>query len=997
MKGRWVNIGDQMDRFAPLCSLPRLVLVSVILGTLSACGGLTTLLGPEPVDIGPTLRELQPARMPDVSATIPETSLDQIEAGYRRALEVADDPSLRRKVLVRLAGLEMTRAEQRQVAATEAGQRYFDKAIALYQELIDLYGEESDVADESIQGRDELIYQLAKAYALDGRMEASARVLARLTGEQQTSPLYSSSAFQAEAHFRRAERAFSLGDYMAAGRGYQAVMAQGPGSSFYNNAVYMYGWSLFKRGRYQESLKPFTQVLDGASAEHGGDLGEVTGPWRSLVVDTLHVMSLVFSYLDGATTIGATYDELGERPYNHQLYQHLGDLFLEKRRYRDSAETFKHYVEKYPGSDWAPAFHVRMIDVYTKGNFPSLLLPAKESYVHNYGLYSDYWKQKTEVERARLRPHLHTFIDELAKYEHAQAQMLEAQLTREGKNQKTVLNKVEGKVKVREKIEAAAVQKFLLAARWYREFAETFPDDEQTPNRVFLMAESLNEAGQWEKAFNAYQKVAYHYRHPVHGAEAGYAAILSAETLLKGFNPETQSQQIYHWKLLKTQSALSYSQYYADDKRAPAVLTQAAQELLAQGQPDAAIAAATRITQWQPRVAKNLRQTAWLVLGQSQFDSARFARAEQAYRQVLALLPARDPSRDSIIERVAASVYQGAGQLLAADNKAAAVEQLLRIRELAPSSDIAVTGQYDAINYLIELQDWPRAQQELLDFRRRYPQNQLIGTLPPKLVVVYEKQQDWIAAADELSDMSTRDGEPEVKRQSLYLAAEYYEKAGDIATAILRYRQYAHSYAEPFDQVMEARFKMSELYASTGETEKRKFWLRKLVKGDAEARTDRSRYLGAFARSELAEDSYREFVRIPLKLPLKNSLTVKKAALKQALKAYEAVLAYEMAEFTTQANYRIGAIYSQLSRDLMASQRPGNMDELALEQYDILLEEQAFPFEELAIEIHQSNAQRSWDGIYDQWVKRSFDELQSLLPGRYDKREQVLDYAEGIY
>ena len=53
-----------------------------------------------------------------------------------------------------------------------------------------------------------------------------------------------------------------------------------------------------------------------------------------------------------------------------------------------------------------------------------------------------------------------------------------------------------------------------------------------------------------------------------------------------------------------------------------------------------------------------------------------------------------------------------------------------------------------------------------------------------------------------------------------------------------------------------------------------------------------------------------------------------------------------------------------------------------------MLEEQAFPFEEKAIEVHEVNAQRVGQGIYDLWVKNSFAELSKLRPGRYAKVEK---------
>jgi len=52
-----------------------------------------------------------------------------------------------------------------------------------------------------------------------------------------------------------------------------------------------------------------------------------------------------------------------------------------------------------------------------------------------------------------------------------------------------------------------------------------------------------------------------------------------------------------------------------------------------------------------------------------------------------------------------------------------------------------------------------------------------------------------------------------------------------------------------------------------------------------------------------------------------------------------------------------------------------------------LLEEQAYPFEDNAIDIHEQNIRRAREGIFDEWVKRSYEALKALLPGRYRKEE----------
>jgi hypothetical protein len=102
-------------------------------------------------------------------------------------------------------------------------------------------------------------------------------------------------------------------------------------------------------------------------------------------------------------------------------------------------------------------------------------------------------------------------------------------------------------------------------------------------------------------------------------------------------------------------------------------------------------------------------------------------------------------------------------------------------------------------------------------------------------------------------------------------------------------------------------------------------------------------------------------------------------------------------EFSTSANFSIADIYHQLAKDLMTSSKPKNLNALELEQYDLLLEEQAYPFEEKAIDIHETNAKRSWQGSYDAWVQKSFSALEKLLPSRYNKQEKSVEVTDEIY
>ena len=81
----------------------------------------------------------------------------------------------------------------------------------------------------------------------------------------------------------------------------------------------------------------------------------------------------------------------------------------------------------------------------------------------------------------------------------------------------------------------------------------------------------------------------------------------------------------------------------------------------------------------------------------------------------------------------------------------------------------------------------------------------------------------------------------------------------------------------------------------------------------------------------------------------------------------------------------------------MASERPKGLSELELEQYGILLEEQATPFEDKALDLYVANANLARQNIYDDFVRQSFDALARLSPGRYNKREQSEPFVDVIY
>jgi TolA-binding protein len=929
------------------------VLRAMLLLCLCLLGGcsLGFLRSTEPVA---TLSDLQPAVLPETSAPVPPVDLHALESLYREVLSVSSDPAMRLKVLYRLADVELLQAE---AGLDRAPVQEVD---ALYRVAIDSYRE---LLKENPHGEhnDALLYQLSRAYEYTGESEAARDSLLQLQAS------YPTSSYRVEAEFRLAEYSFSDGSYRTAETYYGEVVAAGPVSPHYRNALYMQGWSRFKLGDYLGSIPAFLTTLD-LLVPADMDMEALDGSAQELAQDCLRVLAVVFSYLDGAATIAAQVSPRDSYYYQSLLYSALADLYLKQERYRDSIETLRAFTLAEPMSAAAHRYQLRIIATAEQAGFRDQIVTEKQVYVAQYSRFAAYWQAATPAVREQIDAQLSLLIDELALWHHALAQA-EPPESPESRRQYT------------------------LAAGYYELYIASFPASARAPWMGFLLAESLAESGELEAAVQRYEWVAYGYPAFERAADAAYAAIISYQKLLaQEFDSGLNARRI--------ESQLSFAMVFVEDARAPAVLKDAADGLLEAGEYQLALIAAAALTGWRPAAAEELLLPASLVMAHALFELEDYPEAALEYRQALQRLPAKDARRPSTIERLAASVYREAEQLAAMGDPAAAADKFFEVIALAPEASFRVQAQYDAAVNYAEAGDYAEANRLLADFRSRYPAHELSADIGLLLIENFEAAQQWQLAAVELESLLAVEAEPARQQELLYLAASYYDRAGELDLAIKRYRDYAHRWQRPVATRMEAMRRLAELYQAANENDKRNYWLRKLIAAHGDAVSDqseRSLYLAAYAASELAQQATLAFQAIELQLPLQTSLQRKNKALKQALQEWQQVNSYAIARFASLASYQMAEIYRELAQALLDSERPAQLDALALEQYGFLLEEQACPFEEKAIAIHESNARRSWEGWYDEWVKASFTALHELVPGRYAKHEQTVAYSQEIF
>jgi hypothetical protein len=194
----------------------------------------------------------------------------------------------------------------------------------------------------------------------------------------------------------------------------------------------------------------------------------------------------------------------------------------------------------------------------------------------------------------------------------------------------------------------------------------------------------------------------------------------------------------------------------------------------------------------------------------------------------------------------------------------------------------------------------------------------------------------------------------------------------------------------PLDIAMETRSRLAEIFKAAADTARYQEQLHDIVAADRDAgeqRTDRSRYLAAKAELVLAVPSFEHFAALDLVQPFEESLAEKQQRMDTAMETFENLVSYEVAEVTAGATFYIAEIYLEFSAALMESERPQGLTEAEKIDYELVIEEEAYPFEERAIAIHEENFELLAGGIYNPWVQKSLDQLSVLMPGRYAKNE----------
>ncbi len=1015
--------------FASRCNR-NLIFVSMLLGLLSGCGmfgsgyavrtaegGLETL--GDRVDAWDFKDTEETEVLVADEASEPELpQAELVVKVYREAYDLLEDPVTKNSILQRLAAIDLKTAENLDIAGMlPQSEEAYAVAIAAYTKLL----AESD----NTLRRDELHYALAKAYGLSGDIDRANEQLETLVRR------YPDSPYRLESQFRVAEYQFARAQYREASKNFAGVLA-GLGVAqvgeldpaqreFYLGTRYMLGWSEFKNNQYQQAIGHFVQLIQDTvdvdqanfSVEHNlalftdeQILGEpVFVQDNKLLDDALRAMTLSLAYSPVKESLQTLNRVLDGREFAHWVYAALADHYFAQERYMDSARVYGAYADQWELDAYAPWFMNRKVLVLRYAKFDTEAWEQKAVFADRYHPSQHYYEQQgASTITDFIDQKLSVYIDELASFHHAKARSL-ASRKESGNATDAVASEIS--------------EAYDRASYWYRQKISAFPEDPMLGETYFLLAESLSESSKLPAAIEAYEMAAYGGYDFVRANDAGYAAILGYRTLLSTL-PESESngELLAAWQDKTIESSLLFFETFPAEARRDAVIVSAANELFERGELQRTIDVAERFfadqnlaNQKAGRMQKKpqYRLPLLLVSAQAAFALQDYPDAESRFAKAITLMQAsfenteqqryvsevRTQQLSSTQDNYASSIYKQAELASNAGDSKLALDHFNRLVSSAPQSKLRVAAQRDAIMLQVGLGSWATLRQAIPAFLSDFPAHPERLDMQKHLIAAMEAEQDWPAAmnlamqiADELASART-EKTVQNPREFRLLAADFANKSGDDRLRIQSYQAIINSSSLIDEPVLEAHYQLALM--STASNQKTAAVTRygkilSLESGLAK-HTDRTRFIAAASSAELAEVALKQFQVLKIQEPLRETLQKKRESLERAVAAFDRTEAYAIEQFALQATRRKAQIYAEFASAIMNSERPGGLDALALEEYEFLLEEQAYPFEEKAIALYEVNVQRAWDGMQSADIEQSYRALAELMPARYDKTE----------
>ncbi|MBI5235313.1 MAG: tetratricopeptide repeat protein [Deltaproteobacteria bacterium] len=746
---------------------------------------------------------------------------------------------------------------------------------------------------------------------------------------------YPRSQFALEASFRLGEIYFETGQMGEAAESYKRIIVAGPGL-YHEKALYKLGWVYYKTENLEKSVDAFTKMLDmersAAAAWKGGS---------GLAPEAISGAVMSLAHFKDADTAVEFIRALGPRDYSPRLLALLGEAFADAARYEHASKAYKTLVDMFPDYEELPLIYKLMASLSARaGNIDAALKTSAEM-LAMFNTTAP-WYKKTYPKGA----------------EKIDAVVIEASAWAFKQYHKNG----------REKSDMAALK---TAIDGYTLFLASYPSVPSVGEMRLLLAEAYFDSKMYAEAAVEYEKAAALGKDDKKG-EMFYSAMLAVEIVFYGPGKDKQASIETCDRILKT-----YPIELAQSGKLEKAIYKTAEMYGADKQFDKARDRLSPLLKDKKNIAA-YQKSAELYLAEGNLTAAAALYVSlvensklSEYKEVLTKL------RFRIAED---SLNRGA--------LAEAIERFHEAHKTAPGSKTGELSLARAAQIAIRLKKPRDIEASVKRIVEAYPGTEWRFTLLAEAGRSFEAVD--AASAGRFYELASNAApKPSEAAKLLFAAGVFYESASlnngngsDEAEAA--YKRYLLLDNIPTDKALEAAYRLGSLQLKMGKKSDGMKTLKKLAVADDRSTTGRQ--YPARAKLILLRDAHNDYLKIALTQPFEETFERKNALLDKLLKDYAEIAEANVPELLPEVFYYMGQSFENFKDAILLSERPSELAKDELEEYNFLLEEKAYTYDEQAVKAYENSLYAGRDQrIYTESLQKSLERLAFLKPAIYKR------------
>jgi len=784
--------------------------------------------------------------------------------------------------------------------------------------------------------RPEVIYNLAYSYEEEGDLDRAVSLYDELA---LTSP---SAVFAPEIFLRLGEHSFETNRFNKAIEYYEKVLALGD-TPQYEKALFKIGWSRYAMDQFEEAEESFAQVLalyTKRTEDRQGDLYQ----------ESLEILAKILSETGGAAALEAFLKAHKSPAYGLDLSVQLGAYFQETARYGEAIDTYLEILDTYPNASQAPFVEQSLIES----------LKTEKRFEEAQGLLAsmiDRYGRGTAWDQANRDLDLRRQVDDILREALNQELITHHKLARETKDPK----------------------EYERTIALYGKMLAYFPEGEKAYETRFLFAECLYESGRLEEAASQYKQVA------------------DTETFAR-YQEKAASKRIQCLEALRAEERIdvdtllaAYEDYLRMDpesEKAIPILFKQGEILFNAGRYGPAALIFREIIDTRPKNKDVLR--AWILELEALFEGGQYVALEQRARDLEKQpfdLTEKQKNRTNHLLRFAQ--FQQARLDQEAGNYLLAAERFERLVEEAPQIEIAPDALFNAAVSYEQAAKPSKAAACYEKIVLSYPTSTHYADSLLAPLAYYEKTEQWDRLLLHLEKLYQKDPKSSLAKETLYKLGKRFYKNKNYPQARQIFAQYVQRYPADTSRTLDIAYLDALMSDAEGhKQDAMQGYSRFLTAYGSAKASDPSLtvdplYL-ATARFRTLDPVYEEYLSVQLKEPLKKNLARKQSLLDRVVSGYMETVKSGAGEYALASAFRVGEAYQDFWKALLSSEMPRGLSAEEKEVYRELLKEQGEPYREKALTSYEITLEKAKDqGVFNEWVLKTYDRLASLDPDRY--------------